>query len=169
MTFRAKLQLSFAAIAIVTVGGLGVAVRREMTARLTADYQQRVNTLVDVIHDELSHEQQTIRTQLRAIARAMPDDNRLRQGLATNSDRAYLLDYAGSAMRLAGLSMLQIQDAQGRVLSSGSFRNEFGRVDSIPFVLPRAEGGFALTAARKPEGNFLCLVRADSTRIGENT
>src|SRR5882672_9426417 len=113
MTFRAKLQFALAAIAIFTVGGLGLAVRREMTARLTADYEQRVTTLVDVIHDELSHEQQTVRTQLRAIARAIPDDNRLRQGLATNSDRAYLLDYAGAAMRLAGLSMLQVHDVLG--------------------------------------------------------
>ena len=33
-------------------------------------------------------------------------------------------------MRLTGLSMLQIQDGDGRILSSGHFRNEHGRIES---------------------------------------
>src|SRR5256885_9872687 len=43
-------------------------------------------------------------------------------------ERSYLLDYAGDAMRLAGLSLLQIQDETGRIVSSGHFRSEERRV-----------------------------------------
>ena len=68
------------------------------------------------------------------------------------SDRAYLLDYAGVAMRLTGLSMLQIQDGDGRILSSGHFRNEHGRVESgLAPALSSARGAVFLTA-RAAEG-----------------
>ena len=33
-------------------------------------------------------------------------------------------------MRLTGLSMLQIEDEDGRIVSSGHFRNEYGRVEA---------------------------------------
>lgn len=165
MTFRARLQVAFALLAVVAVGGLALAVRTQMTSRLTADYQQRVTALVDAIHDDLSQERLTIGTRLRALARAMTDDNALRAGLA-RGDRAHLLDYAGAAMRLAGLSMLQIEDSADRIVSSGHFRNEFDRQDHLPRFVAVAGGGVALTTARRAEGPFLALVRVDSVRLG---
>jgi signal transduction histidine kinase len=167
VTFRARLQVAFGALAVFAVGGLGLAVKIQMTRRLTADYEQRVTTIVDVIHDDLGQERAQLGTRLHALARALAD-NRFRLAMTSPNaaDRAYLLDYAATAMRLAGLTMLQIEDGAGRVLSSGNFRNDFDRTDSLPFLIGRSGEGVALATARRAEGKFLALVRADSTRLG---
>jgi signal transduction histidine kinase len=54
------------------------------------------------------------------------------------------------------------------VVSSGHFRNEFGRVDAgwSPRIAS-AVGGVALARVKTPSGSFLALVRADSVRIGD--
>jgi signal transduction histidine kinase len=96
---------------------------------------------------------------------AVPDDERLRAALRDPGQRAYLLDYAGQAMRMTGLDMLQFQDSTGRILSSGHFRNEYDRLDpTLPHLL---SGGTALVHARTPDGPRLVLARVDSARIGE--
>src|SRR5438046_10527350 len=70
-------------------------------------------------------------------------------------------------MRLAGLDVLQIQDANGRIVSSGHFRQEFDRLEpALPRLLASAPGGVALIRARTPEGAFLALARVDSLRLG---
>ena len=67
----------------------------------------------------------------RSRARSSNDNRfRLAAVAGVESEREYLLDYAGTAMRLTGLSMLQIQDGDGRIISSGHFRNEHGRIES---------------------------------------
>lgn len=168
MTFRTRLQVAFVVLAVVSVGGLAVGVRWEMTQRLTAEYQRRVAALVGVIRDDLTTEGQVIGRELAGVAAALADDNRLRLALSNPSDRAYLLDYGVNAMRLTGLTMLQIQDADGRILSSGHFRNEFDRMDpELPLFLAQA-GGTALVQARAADGEFLALARADSARVGRS-
>jgi signal transduction histidine kinase len=85
-----------------------------------------------------------------------------------SAHRAYALDYAGTAMRLAGLDMLQIQDDSGRIVSSGHFRNEFDRVEpGLPALLPGAPNGLALVQARTAEGPFIALARLDSLQLGD--
>ena len=70
-------------------------------------------------------------------------------------------------MRLAGLSLLQIQDETGRIVSSGHFRNEYDQSDpALPRLLAAAPAGTALVEARGAEGPFLALARVDSLRIG---
>jgi signal transduction histidine kinase len=82
-------------------------------------------------------------------------------------ERAYVLDYAEEAMRLTGLSMLQIQDDAGRIVSSGHFRNEFDRLEpDLPRLLSAVTDGAALVRARTPNGPQLVLARVDSARIG---
>ncbi|MGH7614540.1 MAG: sensor histidine kinase, partial [Gemmatimonadales bacterium] len=82
--------------------------------------------------------------------------------------RPYLLDYAGTAMRLAGLDMLQIQDDSGRIVSSGHFRNEFDRAEpALPALLPTAPNGLALVEARTAEGPFTALARLDSLPLAD--
>src|SRR5438046_9480492 len=72
-------------------------------------------------------------------------------------------------MRLAGLDVLQIQDANGRIVSSGHFRQEFDRLEpALPRLLATAPGGVALVRARTPEGAFLALARVDSLRLGRS-
>jgi len=82
------------------------------------------------------------------------------------SSRRYLLDYAGNAMGLSGLSLLQIQDSAGRILSSGHFRNEFDRLQpELPRMLAAA-GGLALLRTRTPDTTILGLARVDSFQVG---
>src|SRR5207253_10548304 len=128
-------------------------VRADMADRLTAEYQRRVAWLVAVIRADLSRDSAGIAGRLDALKDAIAADNRFRLAALQGAERAYLLDYAGSAMRLTGLSMLQVQDDQGRIISSGHFRNEFDRVEpELPRLLAVAPGGMALVEAapRKP-------------------
>src|SRR5207302_2491154 len=144
-------------------------IRRGIAARLSAQYEARVTGLVGVIRGDLAHRGADIAGRLIALRAAATQDNRLR--LATlpgeGGDRSYRLDYAGTAMRLAGLSMLQIQDEAGRIISSGHFRNEFDRREpELPRLLAAAPRGVALVRARTAEGEFLALARKDSFRLG---
>src|SRR5438046_6853889 len=70
-------------------------------------------------------------------------------------------------MQLAGLSLLQIQDETGRIVSSGHFRNEYDQSDpALPRLLAAAPAGTALVEARGAEAPFLALARVDSLRLG---
>jgi signal transduction histidine kinase len=169
MSFRARLTIGFLAVAVIPVLVLGLFVRREMTGRLSAQYERRVDALAGVVERDLAAERDAIRAALAPIADRMTDDTRFRRAAVDGvaDERRYLLDYAGVAMRLAGLSMLQIQDADGRVISSGHFRNDYDRMDpQLPLLLSRAPGGAALVRARTPESTFLALAGADSVVVG---
>src|SRR5258708_31287106 len=70
------------------------------------------------------------------------------------------MDWGGDGMRLAGLDFLEIQDDDGRVVSSGHFRNEYDRLG------PAVPGsGPALVRAATAESSFLALVTSDPLRI----
>ncbi|MGH7335942.1 MAG: ATP-binding protein, partial [Myxococcota bacterium] len=71
-----------------------------------------------------------------------------------------VLDYAGTAMRLAGLDFLQIHDGEGRIVSSGHFRNEYDRIGpAVPAGVP------VLVRAATAEGTVLALVARDSLMV----
>ena len=114
---------------------------------------------------ELDRESKDVGARLAALADALRSDNRFRIAV-TQQDagaRRELLDWAGGAMRQAGLSVLELQDSAGRVLSSGHFRNEFDRVRQVPASLLEQSGaGPTLLRARTPEGSLLALGRVDS-------
>jgi signal transduction histidine kinase len=63
-------------------------------------------------------------------------------------------------MRLTGLSMLQIQDGDGQILSSGHFRNEHGRSEPGLAAALGSAGDVAFVATRGPERDFPALARA---------
>jgi signal transduction histidine kinase len=166
MSFRSRLLLGFGAVTLVPLIVFGLRVRVAMADRLTAAYQQRVAALVAVIRADLDRQSAAIASRLDALTGALAVDNRFRAATRQPGDRAYLLDYAGDAMRLAGLQMLQIQDEQGRIVSSGHFRNEYDRAEpELPRLLAAA-GGTALVWARTPEAHFLALARLDSVQVG---
>ena len=165
MTFRARLLLGFGAVVLVPLTVFGLRIRAVMANRLTAEYQQRVAALVSVIRADLDRQSGGIALRLAALRDAIPRDNRFRTAL--QGERTYLLDYAGDAMQLAGLSLLQIQDESGRIVSSGHFRNEYDRSDpALPRLLATAPAGTALVEARTAEAPFLALARVDSLRVG---
>ena len=172
MSLRTRLLLAFAVIVVIPIALLAFGLRQEMTRRLSQEYQLRVDSVVEVIRDDLTRESAGIAQRLAAIERALRDDNRFRLAAVAGveSEREYLLDYAGTAMRLTGLSMLQVYDGEGRIISSGHFRNEHGRVDpKFPAAVSGASGAVVLANVRAVDGEFLALVRSESFAIAGRT
>jgi signal transduction histidine kinase len=139
-----------------------------MERRLGDEYERRVEARVASLRTELEREGQDVGIRLAALAEELRSDNRFRIAI-TRQDagaRRDLLDWAGGAMRQAGLSVLELQDSAGRVLSSGHFRNEFDRVRRTPAsLLIQSSATPLLLRARTPEGSLLVLGRADSVRV----
>src|SRR2546425_1259971 len=142
MTFRTRLLLATAPVVLVPLLVFGLGVRSTVTERLTAQYRRRVDALVSVIREDLDHQSRALAVQLEVLRQSIAGDNHLRLALqGSAAERGYLLDYAAPAMRVAGLQLLQLQDDQGRILSSGHFRNEFDRLDpALPRLLASAPG-----------------------------
>ncbi|MGH7520199.1 MAG: sensor histidine kinase [Gemmatimonadales bacterium] len=158
MTFRTRLLTAFGVVVMVPLLVFGLGIRREMSRSVTAQYQQRVAALVNVINADIAREADRISGRLAALRSALEADNTFRRAVVHGEQRAYMLDYASDAMRLAGLDFLQIQDDEGRILSSGHFRNEFDRLG------PHVRGS-TLLRATTAEGPFLALVTSDSFSI----
>jgi signal transduction histidine kinase len=168
MSFRARLFIAILIAVLVPLSALALGVRREMQRRLTAEYEERVTALATVLETALEREAATVAARLEALAADLLDDNRFRLGLRGDpASRKYLLDYAGHAMRLSGLSYLQLQDSSGKILSSGHFRNEFDRLQpELPRFLRASSGLLSLVRTRTPQSPMLVLVRMDSVRLG---
>lgn len=168
MSLRTRLLLAFTALVLIPIALLAIGLRQEMSRRLSVEYQRRVDGVVEVIREDLARESAGIADRLESLQRALVNDNRFRVAAVAGdeAEREYLLDYAGTAMRLTGLSMLQIQDSNDRIISSGHFRNEHGRVESgLVAALQRARG-VTLVTVRGAEREFLALVRVETFDIG---
>ncbi len=169
MPFRTRLMIIFLGAVLAPMIVLSLVIRSEMTGRLTEQYQRRVDALVAVIEDDIERESMALASSLEALKEAILDDNTFRRAAVDRDQEArrYLLDYAGDAMRLAGLSMLQIQDGDGRIISSGHFRNEFDRLEpELPRLLAAARETAVLVEVRTPDRPMTVLARTDSFRIG---
>src|SRR5215475_5552289 len=170
MTLRTRILLAFGVAILIPLVLLAFGLRQEMNDRLTQEYQIRVDNVVQVIHEDLHRESAGISERLASLKNALLDDNGFRRAavVGMETDRHYLLDYAGSAMRLTGLSMLQIQDEDGRIISSGHFRNEHGRIEpGIAKAL--ADVPLALLTTFTSEREFLALARSESFHVGGRT
>jgi len=184
VSLRSRILLASVLLVIAPLAVLAVGVRHEMARRLTEQYERRVATLAAVIEDDLTRLGDGLGVRLDALSTEIASDNRFRLAAVVGQaeQRSYLLDFAAREMRLLGLSMLQIQDEDGRILSSGHFRNEFDRMEpALPRLLatvpstpsidpthpkPLQVYGCALIRARRPEGPFLALARVDSALVG---
>jgi len=169
MTFRSRLLIAFALATVIPLAVLAVGVRRQLTARIVAQHQQRVQGMVQVAAQDVERESRSIASRLATLAAGLRADDRFRLAAVRSdpTERPYLLDWAERAMRTTGLEMLQLQDSAGRILSSGHFRNEFDRREP---EVPRALASMAkavLVRARAPEGPFLALVRLDSVSLAD--
>jgi signal transduction histidine kinase len=169
MSFRSKLLIAFAAATLLSLTLLAAGVRMQLTSRLVAQHQRRVDALAAVAIQDLSRENAAVSKRLDRLARSLADDNAFRLALRGSPDeRGFLLDWAGDAMRMTGLSMLQLQDANGRILSSGHFRNEFDRLEpGLPRLLAESANRVTVASVRAPEGPFLVLAREDSLTVGD--
>ena len=163
MRFRTRLLISFGVVVLVPLLVFGLGIRLEMARRVTSGDERRVTALLNVINADIARESDRIAARLAALKSSLALDNSFRGVVVRGEDRAYALDYAGNAMRLAGLDFLQIQDDEGRVVSSGHFRNEYDRFGpAVP------ASGPALVRAAAAEGPFLALVTSDSLRIASH-
>src|ERR1043166_7058348 len=124
MTYRSRVALALTAGAIIPLALLGLGVRREMASRLDAQAERRVAALVGVLRNDLDAQTTALKRRLRSLAAGLQADTRFRLAMR-GGDRRWLLDWAGEAMTTSGLAALRVQDEEGRVLSSGHFRNEF--------------------------------------------
>ncbi len=169
MNFRVRLFFIFLISVLVPVVILGWLIRSEMTGRVTEQYRGRVESLMEVIAGDLDSRGTSIAMSIETLGKAMIDDNRFRRVVTDRQgdDRRYLLDYAGRAMKMSGLSMLQIQDQSGRIISSGHFRNEYDRIDQgLTDLLAQVPGQVAIVEVRAPDAPFMALARMDSLSIG---
>jgi signal transduction histidine kinase len=168
MTFRARLLIGFGAAAFLPLALLTLGVRHEVAKRLTRQYEQRVDAEARMVREDLARESAIIAAKLATLRDSLADDNDFRLAVrGAPENRSYLLDYAARAMRLTGLTLLQVQDEEGRIVSSGHFRNEFDRLEpDVPRVLASAGDSAVLLEARLPEGSFVALSRVDSVRVG---
>ena len=168
MTFRARLLTGFLAAAVLPLAVLAVGVRREMHTRVTAQDERRAQDLATVVASDFAELHASVGAALSRISGALPDDARFRAELlrGESGDRGYLIDYAGAAMRSAGLSMLQIRDESGLILSSGHFPAEYDRIDpGLPRAL-RSATGATLVSVRTADGVLTAAARLDSVTIG---
>src|SRR5216110_1399029 len=161
MSLRTRMLLAFGVMVLLPLALLAIGLRQEMTRRLSDEYQVRVDRVVEVIREDLHRESTGISQRIASLKSALLNDNRFRLAAVAGveSERNYLLDYAGEAMRLTGLSMLQIQDGDGRIISSGHFRNEHGRVEPGLTAALQGARGIALLTVSGPEREFVALAR----------
>src|SRR5262249_31650339 len=124
MKFRTRLLIAFGVGVLIPLLVVGPGIRAAMSRRVSAEYEGRVNSLVDVIRADLTREEDRISARLKAVRERMVGDNTLRSAVLRRDDRGYILDYASDAMRLAGLDFLQLQDAHPPDVSSRPFRDE---------------------------------------------
>ncbi|MCL7926383.1 MAG: HAMP domain-containing histidine kinase [marine benthic group bacterium] len=177
MSFRLRLLAGSLLLALLPLIAFGLGVRRQVAERIGASFEAQADLVAGTIESRLETEGTTISDRLEALAEEIAADNRLRRAIVREepSERPYLLDYAGRAMRLTGLSVLQLQDEEGRILSSGHFRAEFDRSDpALPAALettgatPDEPDGTlpALAPVRTPSGTVLALLRAEPVALG---
>ena len=171
MGLRTRLLLAFAVVVLIPIALLAFGLRQEMTRRFSEEYQLRVDRVVEVIREDLARESAGIAERLASLESALLTDNRFRLAAVAGvePEREYLLDYAGTAMRLTGLSMLQILDDEDRIISSGHFRNEHGRVEPGLASALHSARGVALVTTRGAEREFLALARAESFLLSGRT
>ena len=168
MSLRTRLLLAFAVVVFIPLALLAFGLRQAID-RMSEDYAERLEAVVESIGADLGVESGRIARQLESLKQSLPDDNRFRLAAVAEAseERPYLLDYAESAMRLTGLSMLQIQDGDGRIISSGHFRNEHGRLESaLATALSDTKGRPAFVTAHAADRDFIVLARSEAVSIG---
>ena len=161
----------FLAVTLLPLAILAAGVRREMHTRVIAQNERRAQALAAVITQEMDEVHRGVGAAVSRVAAALPDDARFRAGVLRpeSTDRGYVLDYAARAMAAADLSVLQIQNDSGRIVSSGHFPAEFDRVDAhLPDALGGVHGPVLLTV-RTAADSLTVLARIDSIEIAGRT
>lgn len=169
MRLRGRLLAGATVLVLLPLLALAFGIRREMSRRLTEQYEARIDARVRDIAADLRELDADLAARTAALEESLRDDNRVRLGLREPAETLppAVLDWAGRAMRLTGLDFLQLQDENGTILSSGHFRNEYGRRDLPTLRAFAGRTGAVLVEARRADGPFLAIARQDSLRLGD--
>jgi signal transduction histidine kinase len=148
-------------LVLIPITLLAFGIRQEMTRRLSAEYQLRVNSVVEVIREDLGLELTGVGERLASLKTVLLNDTQFRLGAVSGLDSAqlYVTAYAANAMRLTGLSMLHIQDGDGRIISSGTERDQLllGRRESFTI----GDQKFTLIGGIAVDDDFLTRLARD--------
>jgi len=158
MSFRLRLLLGVLAAAILPLAGLGIVVRREMIARLETADHRRVAELLTVIRHDVASRIASTRDRLEGLALDLDAGNQLRLALRGAGQVDWLRDWAASAARQSGLPFLSLHDGEGRILSSGHFRNDYGRPEPALLGLLATPDSAALAVVATADGPRLGLL-----------
>jgi signal transduction histidine kinase len=153
--------LAFAAVVLIPIALLAYGIRQDVIQRLSAEYQLRVDSVVEVIREDLSlQETAGIAERLASLKTALLNDTQFRLAITgIETGRTYLTGYASNATRLTGLSMLQIQDGDGRIVSSAPDRDilVLGRRDAFAI----GDQTFTLIGGVEVDQSFLARLARD--------
>ena len=160
MSLRTQMLLAFAAVVLVPIALLALGIRQDITRRLSNEYQVRVDSVVAVIGEDLGLESKGIGERLASLKNALLNDQRFRLAVAgLETEKGYLANYAANAMRLTGLSLLHIQDGEGRIISSGSDRDLLALGRREPFMV--GDQRFTLVGGIAVDHAFLARLARD--------
>jgi signal transduction histidine kinase len=152
--------LAFAAVVLIPIALLAYGIRQDMTRRLSDEYRLRVDSVVAVIREDLSLETTGIAERLASLETAITNDQRFRLAVTgLDTQQTYLASYAANAMRLTGLSMLQIQDADGRIVSTGTDRDLLALGQRKSFTI--GEQTYTMTGGITVDHPFLVRLARD--------
>jgi two-component system, NtrC family, nitrogen regulation sensor histidine kinase NtrY len=165
VTFRARILLACIAAALVPLALFATGARREVRARVGAQFEERVAATTAVIRQDLDMHRRSLDARLLTAARRLDADAAVRAALLQHTERTAVLDFAADVMPALNVDYLLLMDGDGTVLSSGHFRSEFDRRSAaLPALL--AADGPVLVRARTATGPLLALARARAVDIG---
>ena len=153
--------LAFAAVVLIPIALLALGIRQDITRRLTDEYQVRVNSVVEVIREDLGLETAGIADRLASLKTVLINDTQFRLGAVSGLESAqpYVTAYAANAMRLTGLSMLEIVDGEGRIISSGPDRDQLALGARDSFTI--GDQTFTLIGGIAVDQGFLARLARD--------
>lgn len=183
MSMRWRIFLAAVVLIVLPMMGLSWILRHRLADQSSREFARQAAGQLAGATASLHDRGRRIVVSLRGIASALQDDNQFRLAVVGGRDDLlpYLRDTAGRAMNLSGLQVLQLLDGSGVILSSGHYRNEFGRRDAglVPLLRQAvwlhaaahtdevaAAADMALVSVRMPDGDVLALLVAHPMRLG---
>ncbi len=169
LTLLKKYTVLILVFFLLIMATLAFFIIRTVREQLTLQYEERVAAASLSVQQELIARSDKVSRQLQALAKYIEEDRdfRFRTVQQREIHSREVIDYAGNFMNIMGLNLLDITDANGLLLSSGSNRNAFGnRYRQLVTALRERRGRLALTWMPGIAGRTLCLTRIDSLNYG---
>ena len=172
MSFRARVLLAMLPLTMLPIALFAWQIRDRLDRRLAEQSESSIDAAAAAVRAELDDVAAGIGATLDALRDELVVENTFRLAVVEGrpAERRDLLDLAPRAMTQAGLDVLRIQDADGLILSSGHFRNEFDRTDAVIARAAAAAGSrpFVSTVAT-PGGETTALLRAVGFQVREHS